>query len=125
MLALGVPFNIMSIIGLIILAGIAVNNAIVLVDMINQSRRAGMELDEAIVFAGRNRIRPILMTSLTTILALLPLILGIGEGASLRSPMAVAVTGGLISSTLLTLAVIPAVYGIVERRSRSSAKVRR
>jgi len=116
MLILGVPFNIMSIIGLIMLAGIAVNNAIVLVDMINQNRRAGMALDEAIVFAGRNRIRPILMTSLTTILALLPMIVGIGEGASLRSPMAVAVTGGLISSTALTLVVIPAVYRLLGKR---------
>jgi len=116
MLILGVPFNIMSIIGLIMLAGIAVNNAIVLVDMINQNRRAGMALDEAIIFSGRNRIRPILMTSLTTILALLPMILGVGEGASLRAPMAVAVTGGLISSTVLTLVVIPAVYRLVEKR---------
>jgi HAE1 family hydrophobic/amphiphilic exporter-1 len=116
MLAAGVPFNIMSIIGLIMLAGIAVNNAIILVDLINQSRRSGMDLDEAIVYAGRMRIRPILMTSLTTILALCPLMLGIGEGASLRAPMAVAVTGGLVSSTALTLVVIPAVYRIIGRR---------
>lgn len=116
MLILGVPFNIMSIIGLIMLAGIAVNNAIVLVDMINQNRRAGMGLDEAIVFAGRNRIRPILMTSLTTILALVPMIAGIGAGASLRAPMAVAVIGGLVSSTLLTLVVIPAVYRLIGKR---------
>ena len=116
MLIMGVPFNIMSIIGLIMLAGIAVSNSIVLVDMINQSRRAGMSIDEAIVFAGRNRIRPILMTSLTTILALLPFILGVGAGSSLRAPMAVAVTGGLISSTIMTLVVIPAVYRLLGRR---------
>jgi HAE1 family hydrophobic/amphiphilic exporter-1 len=120
MLILGVPFSIMSIIGLIMLAGISVSNSIVLVDMINQSRRAGMALDEAIIFAGRNRIRPILMTSLTTILALLPFILGVGAGASLRAPMAVAVTGGLISSTVLTLVVIPAVYRLFGKRPLTS-----
>jgi HAE1 family hydrophobic/amphiphilic exporter-1 len=122
MLVLGVPFNIMSIIGLIMLAGIAVNNAIVLVDMINRSRRSGMALDEAIIFAGRNRIRPILMTSLTTILALIPMMLGIGEGASLRAPMAVAVIGGLCSSTLLTLVVIPAVYRLLGSRPLMSGE---
>jgi HAE1 family hydrophobic/amphiphilic exporter-1 len=99
------------------LAGIAVSNSIVLVDMINQSRRAGMPIDEAIIFAGRSRIRPILMTSLTTILALLPFILGVGAGSSLRAPMAVAVTGGLISSTIMTLVVIPAVYRLLGKRS--------
>jgi HAE1 family hydrophobic/amphiphilic exporter-1 len=124
MLLLGVPFSIMSIIGLIMLAGIAVSNSIVLVDMINQSRRAGMALDEAIVFAGRNRIRPILMTSLTTILALLPFILGVGAGASLRAPMAVAVTGGLISSTFLTLVVIPAVYRLMGKRTLTPGEKR-
>ena len=124
MLAMRVPFNIMSIIGLIMLAGIAVSNSIVLVDMINQSRRAGMSIDEAIVFAGRNRIRPILMTSLTTILALLPFILGVGAGASLRAPMAVAVTGGLISSTIMTLVVIPAVYRLLGRRRSEGGAAR-
>jgi len=117
MLVLGVPFSIMSIIGLIMLAGIAVSNSIVLVDMINQNRRAGMPIDEAIIFAGRHRIRPILMMSLTTILALLPFILGVGAGSSLRAPMAVAVTGGLISSTIMTLVVIPAVYRVFGKRS--------
>jgi len=124
MLILGVPFSIMSIIGLIMLAGIAVSNSIVLVDMINQSRRAGMGLDEAIIFAGRNRIRPILMMSLTTILALLPFILGVGAGSSLRAPMAVAVTGGLISSTFLTLVVIPAVYRLLGKRTLTAGEKR-
>ena len=117
LLVLGLPFNIMSYIGLIMLAGIAVNNAIILIDLINQSRRAGMGLDEAIVFAGRTRIRPILMTSATTILGLLPLTVGIGEAASLRAPMAVAVIGGLVSSTALTLVVIPAVYRLMGQRT--------
>ncbi len=120
LLLLGMPFNIMSYIGLIMLAGIAVNDAIILVDLINQSRRAGMGLDEAIVYAGRKRIRPILMTSGTTILALLPMTLGIGQGASLRVPMAVALMGGLVSSTVLTLIVIPVVYRFLGKRPISS-----
>jgi HAE1 family hydrophobic/amphiphilic exporter-1 len=116
MFVAGVPFSSISIIGLIILVGIADNDSVILIDLINQSRRAGMGLDEAIIFAGRHRIRPILMMSLTTILALVPMILGIGEGASLRAPMAIAVTGGMISSTLLTLVVIPALYRLIEGR---------
>jgi HAE1 family hydrophobic/amphiphilic exporter-1 len=113
LLVSGLTFNIMSIIGIILLAGIAVNNAIILVDRINQNRREGQDLDQAIANAGQMRIRPILMTSLTTILALLPLTIGLGEGASLRAPMAVAVIGGLCSSTLLTLVVIPAAYRLM------------
>lgn len=113
LLVWGMPFNIMSFIGIIMLAGIAVNDSIILVDRINRNRRAGQELDAAIIDAGRVRIRPIVMTSVTTILALLPLTIGIGEGASLRAPMAVAVIGGLVSSTLLTLVVIPAVYRLL------------
>ena len=111
--ALGLPLSIMSYIGIIMLAGIAVNNSIILIDFINQSRRAGMGLDEAIVYAGRMRIRPILMTSITTILGILPMALGVGEGASLRAPLALAVAGGLLTSTALTLLVMPAVYRIL------------
>ena len=111
---LGKSLNMMAYIGIIMLAGIAVNNAIILIDRINQLRDAGMEKKKAIVLAGSQRLRPILMTSLTTILALLPLTIGIGESASLRSPMALAVIGGLISSTLLTLIVIPCVYWVFD-----------
>jgi len=107
---LGKPLNMMAYIGIIMLGGIAVNNAIILVDRINQLRASDMGIREAIVTAGAQRIRPIIMTSLTTILALLPLTLGIGESASLRSPMALAVIGGLFTSTLLTLVVIPCAY---------------
>ncbi|MFC1614137.1 efflux RND transporter permease subunit, partial [Gemmatimonadota bacterium] len=107
---LGEPLNIMAYIGIIMLVGIAVNDSIILVDAINQLKREGLARHEAIVEAGRRRIRPIIMTSLTTILALLPLTAGIGEGAALRSPMALAVIGGLVTSTLLTLVVIPCVY---------------
>jgi len=110
---LQMPFNIMSMIGIIILVGIAVNDSIILVDRINQNRRTGMDIPSAIIDAGQTRIRPILITSVTTILALLPLTFGIGEGSSLRAPMALAVIGGLVTSTLLTLVVIPAVYRIM------------
>ncbi|MEE8378220.1 MAG: efflux RND transporter permease subunit [Candidatus Aminicenantaceae bacterium] len=110
---LRMPFNIRSMIGIIILVGIAVNDSIILVDRINQNRRAGMDIPSAIIDAGQTRIRPILITSITTILALLPLTFGIGEGSSLRAPMALAVIGGLVTSTALTLVVIPAVYRIM------------
>jgi HAE1 family hydrophobic/amphiphilic exporter-1 len=109
---MGMPFNIMAIIGIIMLGGIAVNDSIIFVDRINQLRVEGIAKHEAIVLAGQQRIRPIVMTSLTTILALLPLTFGFGEGASLRSPMALAVIGGLVTSTLLTLVVIPCVYDL-------------
>ncbi len=111
---LGKPLNMMAYIGIIMLGGIAVNNAIILIDRINQLREAGISKREAILLAGSQRIRPILMTSLTTILALLPLTIGIGESASLRSPMAYAVFGGLVSSTILTLVVIPCVYWVFD-----------
>jgi HAE1 family hydrophobic/amphiphilic exporter-1 len=111
---LGKSLNMMAYIGIIMLGGIAVNNAILLIDRINQLRERGMQKKEAIVLAGTQRIRPILMTSLTTILALLPLTIGIGDSASLRAPMALAVIGGLVSSTLLTLVVIPCVYWVFD-----------
>ncbi len=111
---LGKPLNMMAYIGIIMLAGIAVNNAIILIDRINQLRESGTPKRDAIILAGAQRIRPILMTSLTTILALVPLTIGIGESASLRSPMALAVIGGLFSSTILTLIVIPCVYWVVD-----------
>jgi len=114
---LGKTLNMMAYIGIIMLGGIAVNNAIILIDRINQLRENGMQKKEAIVLAGTQRIRPILMTSLTTILALLPLTIGIGESASLRAPMALAVIGGLVSSTLLTLVVIPCVYWVFDSLS--------
>lgn len=113
-LLLGKTLNMMAYIGIIMLGGIAVSNAIILIDRINQLREGGMGKKEAIVTAGSQRIRPILMTSLTTILALLPLTIGSGESASLRSPMALAVIGGLVSSTLLTLIVIPCVYWVFD-----------
>ncbi|MDZ7740096.1 MAG: efflux RND transporter permease subunit [Bacteroidales bacterium] len=107
---MGKALNIMAYIGIIMLAGIAVNDSIILIDRINQLRTDGLNRRQAIIEAGGQRIRPIVMTSITTILALLPLTLGFGESASLRSPMALAVIGGLVTSTILTLIVIPCVY---------------
>lgn len=119
---LGRALNIMAIIGIIMLVGIAVNDSIILIDRINQLIREGLDRRAAIIQAGQQRIRPIIMTSLTTILALLPLTIGMGESAALRSPMALAVIGGLITSTLLTLVFIPCVYDVLDRiRKKDSA----
>jgi len=114
-LMLGHTFNIMAYIGIVMLAGIAVNDSIILVDAINQFKRSGQGLKDAIISAAQQRVRPILMTSLTTILALLPLTFGFGDSAALRSPMAIAVIGGLVTSTLLTLVVIPCVYYVFDQ----------
>lgn len=110
----GTTINMMGVIGIVMLVGIAVNNSIILVDRINQLK-TDRPLTDAIVQAGQQRIRPIIMTTLTTILALLPMTFSFGEGASLRSPMAIAVIGGLITSTLMSLMVIPCVYYVLER----------
>jgi HAE1 family hydrophobic/amphiphilic exporter-1 len=106
--------------GAIMLVGIVVNNAIVLVDYINLLRSRGIEKIEAIVQAAQVRIRPILMTTLTTVLGLLPLAIGWGDGAEMRAPMALTVIGGLLSSTLLTLVVVPVLYSIFDIRKRDA-----
>jgi HAE1 family hydrophobic/amphiphilic exporter-1 len=111
---LGMPLNMMGFIGIILLGGIAVNNSIMIVDCINQNRVNGMPLREAILDAAERRLRPIMMTSLTTILGLLPLTLGFGESAALRAPIAIAVIGGMVTSTLLTLVIIPCYYESIE-----------
>jgi HAE1 family hydrophobic/amphiphilic exporter-1 len=113
---LGKSLNIMAYIGIIMLGGIAVNNSILLVDAINQFRDEGLPLREAILKAAQNRIRPILMTSFSSILGLLPLTLGFGESASLRSPLAMALIAGLTASTFMSLVVIPCVYYIFDRK---------
>ena len=115
----GTTINMMGVIGIVMLVGIAVNNSIILVDRINQLKADGTGLTDAIVQAGQQRIRPIIMTTLTTILALLPMTFSFGEGASLRSPMAIAVIGGLVTSTLMSLMVIPCVYYVLERLKNS------
>jgi len=112
----GTTVNVVAFIGVIMLAGIVVNNAIVLVDMINQLQAKGVEKMTAITEAAKARLRPILMTTLTTALGLLPMAIGFGEGSEVRTPMAITVIGGLIVSTLLTLVVIPVVYSLMDRK---------
>ncbi len=114
---LQIPISIVVFLGMIMLAGIVVNNAIVLVDYINKLRQKGMEKMEAIIQAGKVRLRPIMMTTATTILALLPMAMGLGDGAEIRTPMAITVIVGLLVSTILTLVVIPTVYSIVDRKA--------
>jgi HAE1 family hydrophobic/amphiphilic exporter-1 len=109
------PVNVVVMIGIVMLGGIVVNNAIVLVDTVRQLRNEGYPRREALLLAGRRRIRPILMTTGTTVLGLLPMALGLGEGAELRAPLAVTVIGGLGMATLLTLVVIPVVYDLADR----------
>jgi HAE1 family hydrophobic/amphiphilic exporter-1 len=115
-------FSMVAFIGGIMLVGIVVNNAIVLIDYMNLLRSRGMELTRAIVTAGKTRLKPILMTTFTTIFALLPTSLGWGTGAELRAPIGRAVVGGLTTSTLVTLLLIPTLYWLVEsRRERRDA----
>ncbi len=113
------PLSVPAFIGVIMLAGIVVNNAIVLVDYINTLRERGLDREEAIIKAGPTRLRPILMTTLTTILAMIPLALGIGEGAEAMAPMAIVVIFGLTTSTLLTLLIVPVVYCLMDSLSMS------
>ncbi|MFC1848610.1 efflux RND transporter permease subunit [candidate division CSSED10-310 bacterium] len=110
--------NVQSYIGCIMLGGIVVNNAILLVDQASQLNLRGLPIREALMEAGRRRLRPILMTTLTTILGLFPLALGIGEGADAQAPLARAVVGGLAGSTLITLVLIPAVYSLLHHESK-------
>jgi len=112
----GTTVNVVAYIGLIMLAGIVVNQSIVLIDAVNQLRAGGMAKLEAIVEGGKLRLRPILITKLTTILGLLPMALGIGEGAEVRAPMAITVIGGVLLTTFLTLLVIPVVYSVLDRK---------
>jgi HAE1 family hydrophobic/amphiphilic exporter-1 len=125
--ATGQTVNLMSLTGCVVLVGIVVNDAIIKVDFINQRRERseevvtgprrerGMSLREAILAAGRARFRPILMTTVTTALGLLPLALGIGAGSAIRAPLAIAVVGGLLSATVLTLIVVPVLYQLLAR----------
>lgn len=115
------PISVTAIIGLLVLVGIVVNNGIVLVDYINQRKAAGLSSFDSIISAVRDRVRPILMTALTTILGLLPLALGIGEGTEMNQPMGIAVIGGLISSTFLTLYIVPVIYSLIDSETRRRA----
>ena len=115
LLLMGLPVSVLVFLGAILLAGIVVNNAIVLVDYAGQLKERGHSTDEALAIAGQVRLRPILMTTMTTVLGLIPMALGLGDGAELRTPMAITVIAGLGFSTLLTLVVIPTFYAGVDR----------
>jgi HAE1 family hydrophobic/amphiphilic exporter-1 len=110
----GQTINIYSMIGLVLLIGLVAKNSILLVDLTNQRRANGMGIDDALMNACPTRMRPVLMTSATVVLALLPAALGFGAGAETNQPLSIAVSGGMISSTLLRLVVVPAVYSLVE-----------
>lgn len=123
LLLTGTPLGVPAMIGMLMLIGIVVTNAIVLIDLINQYRKQGLGVVEAVVEGGRHRLRPILMTALATIFALLPMAMGItGEGGFIGQPLAVVVIGGLLSSTLLTLLLVPTLYTMVELRKERRAK---
>ena len=113
---LNIPLSVMVFLGMIMLAGIVVNNAIVLVDYINQLRERGQDRITAVITAGQARLRPILMTTLTTVLGLMPMAIGFGDGSEIRAPMAITVIAGLTVSTLLTLIVIPTVYLLFDKK---------
>jgi len=117
----GSNLSVVVFIGFIMLAGIVVNNAIVLIDRINQLRESGMEKMAAIKQSANSRLRPIVMTTMTTTLGLLPLALGLGEGAELRAPMALTVIFGLIFSTILTLVFIPSMYWLFDNKKFEQA----
>jgi HAE1 family hydrophobic/amphiphilic exporter-1 len=116
----GISINLMSLIGGVMLVGIVVKNGIVLVDYINLNRERGMGISQAVILGGKSRLRPVLMTSLTTILGMVPMSLGIGEGSELWQPMGVAIVGGLTVSTLVTLVIIPVVYCVFASREVTS-----
>ncbi|MET9731543.1 efflux RND transporter permease subunit [Streptomyces sp. NPDC006458] len=125
LVATGTPMGVPAMIGMLMLIGIVVTNAIVLIDLINQYRRQGHGVVEAVVEGGRHRLRPILMTALATIFALLPMALGVtGEGGFIAQPLAVVVIGGLITSTLLTLLLVPTLYAMLELRKERRAQKR-
>jgi len=122
----GTSLCVTSFIGIIMLVGIVVTNSIVLVDYINKLRERGMEIEKAITLGGELRLRPILLTALCTMLALIPVAIGIGEGSEMEKPMAIAVIGGLFTSTLLTLVIIPVVYKVIDDfGSRVKKKINR
>ncbi len=117
LLITGQSVNVIALTGVVVLIGIAVNDAIVKVDFINQSRRSGMAVREALLAAGSKRFRPIVMTSVTTILGLMPLAIGLGQGAELQRPLALAIIGGLFTATVLTLIMIPVIYSLTARET--------
>jgi HAE1 family hydrophobic/amphiphilic exporter-1 len=121
LLIAGQPLGVSSLMGILMLVGIVLTNAIVLIDLVEKLRKDGISTYDALVESGRTRMRPILMTALTTMIAMLPIALGLGEGTVLSAELAVVVIGGLFSSTLLTLLVIPVMYAITNRDKKADA----
>lgn len=119
----GIPFSVIAFLGSIMLVGIVVKNAIVLVDYINITRARGIDLRQAIVYSGRNRLRPVLMTTLTTLLGLLPLALSTGDGSEIWKPLGISTIGGLFFSTLITLLLVPVLYSVVETRVKKKKEI--
>lgn len=118
--ATGLTLSVVTFIGVIMLLGIVVNNGIVLVDYINQQRSAGKDLLDAVMIAGRARLRPVLMTSFTTMLGMVPMALSSGMGAEMWSPLGITIIGGLLISTLITLVLIPVMYTLFHLRAKKS-----
>ncbi|MEG0340473.1 MAG: efflux RND transporter permease subunit, partial [Oscillospiraceae bacterium] len=116
LLITGMPISIIAMLGFLVLAGVVVNNGIVFVDYINQLRLEGMDKREAIIATGKARVRPVLMTALTTILAMSTMALGIGSGAEMSQPLAIVTIGGLTYATVLTLVIVPILYDIFHRK---------
>jgi len=119
----GIPFSVVAFLGSIMLVGIVTKNAIVLVDYTNITRARGVELHESIIISGRNRLRPVLMTTITTLLGLLPLALSSGEGAEIWRPLGISTIGGLFFSSLITLVIVPVLYSLFETKIKNKKKV--
>jgi HAE1 family hydrophobic/amphiphilic exporter-1 len=111
------PLSLIALIGAVMLVGIVVKNGIVMVDFTNLLRERGLSINQAVIDAGKSRLRPVLMTTLTTILGMFPLAFGVGEGSEIWKPMGIAIIGGLTFSTVLTLVIVPVVYSIFGNRA--------
>jgi HAE1 family hydrophobic/amphiphilic exporter-1 len=124
LLVSGHTLGVSALMGLLMLIGIVLTNAIVLITMVEEQRRAGVAVDEALISGGKTRLRPILMTALTTILAMIPMAIFVSSGTMLSAELAIVVIGGMFSSTLLTLLVIPAIYSLIHRRKQTKSALR-
>ena len=120
----GTPLSLIALIGAIMLVGIVTKNGIVLVDYMNLLVERGSNVADAVIAGGKSRLRPVLMTSLTTILGMVPMSLGIGEGSEIWQPMGIAVVGGLVVSTLITLFIVPSLYSMLEGRKERKAALK-
>jgi len=118
------PFNVSSFMGLLLLVGVVVKNGILLIDVANRARTAGATVEEALVEAGKTRLRPIVMTTLAAIGGLIPLAIGLGQGAEMEKPLAIAVIGGLSTATIFTLVVIPVLYSALSGAISPAAALR-